>query len=76
MKLDDQLKSKDWSIDTGSTACVVLITNSKIYCANAGDSRAVLGQSTGKAIALSEDHKPDVTSEQERIEKSKHFVED
>jgi len=42
MNLDEEIKSKDFSMDTGSTSCVVIITDSKIICANAGDSRAVL----------------------------------
>lgn len=29
---------------SGTTASVVLITPNKIYCANAGDSRAILGR--------------------------------
>ena len=45
-------------MDTGTTSCVVLITPTEIYCANAGDSRAVLCNED-KAYPLSEDHKPD-----------------
>lgn len=60
---------------TGTTACVVLVTNESIYCANSGDSRAVLC-SKGNAIALSFDHKPSNDDEMKRIEKSGHFVED
>ena len=41
----------------GATACVVLITKSDIYCANAGDSRCVLSKKT-KSKDLSVDHKP------------------
>ena len=44
MNLDEGIKSKDFAMDTGSTSCVVLITDNKIICANAGDSRAVLAQ--------------------------------
>jgi len=43
---------------TGCTANVVLMTDKKIYCANAGDSRGVLCRQ-GKAIELSYDHKPE-----------------
>ena len=42
LNLDATLKSEDYSTDTGSTSVVVLITPEKIFCANAGDSRAVL----------------------------------
>lgn len=37
--------------------------------ANAGDSRSVLCRS-GKAVALSEDHKPEMPKEEERIKKA------
>lgn len=75
MKLDDNLKSEDFAVDTGSTSCVVLVTKNRIYCANAGDSRAVL-YSGGKIFELSHDHKPDNQQEQDRIEKAGHMVED
>ena len=41
----------------------------KIYVANAGDSRAVMGKG-GKAVPLSFDHKPENPTEIERIEKA------
>ena len=47
----------------GSAANVVLITKTEIYCANAGDCRAVLGKKNGRTVNLSEDHKPDTPSE-------------
>jgi serine/threonine protein phosphatase PrpC len=53
----------------GSTACVVLIGDHHIWCANAGDSRAVLA-SGGRAIPLSRDHKPELAHERQRIEGS------
>ena len=74
-EMDELVKKEDYAEMTGTTACVILITNEKIYCANAGDSRAVLC-SNDKAIALSDDHKPHNSQEQDRIEKSDHFVED
>ena len=37
-----------------------------LYVANAGDSRAILCRK-GKALALSEDHKPNNAEEMERI---------
>ena len=42
---------------TGCTANVVLITPDKYIVANAGDSRSSLCRK-GKALDLSEDHKP------------------
>ena len=58
MALDAKVSNEDYASDTGSTSCVILITENKIYCANAGDSRGVLCNNK-KAVALSEDHKPD-----------------
>ena len=55
----------------GCTANVIYIDkkNAKIFVANAGDSRCVLGIS-GKAKEMSVDHKPDCQVEIDRIEKS------
>ena len=58
---------------TGCTACVVAIHEGKIYCANAGDSRAVLCKK-GVAFPLSIDHKPDLSTELSRIEKAGGWV--
>ena len=62
----------------GCTATVVLISKDHIYCANAGDSRTVLGRTNGPKMCepLSEDHKPENTDERARIEKAGGFVED
>jgi serine/threonine protein phosphatase PrpC len=40
--LDAEIKEKDYGADTGATACIVLVTDDEIVCANAGDSRGVL----------------------------------
>ena len=45
----------------------MLLTQSEIYCANAGDSRAILGQGIS-TFDLSDDHKPDNEDELIRIE--------
>ncbi|CAK7225863.1 Protein phosphatase 2C 2 [Sporothrix bragantina] len=58
---------------SGCTACVGLITDDKIYCANAGDSRAVLGVK-GRAKPLSFDHKPQNDGEKARITAAGGFV--
>lgn len=62
----------------GCTAVVVLMSDSHIICANAGDSRAVLGRSTGNQMCfpLSDDHKPDNAPEKARIEAAGGFVEE
>ena len=51
---------------TGCTANVALITEKKIYVANAGDSRSVLCRG-GNTLPLSEDHKPESPNEEKRI---------
>ncbi|KAF0891837.1 hypothetical protein E2562_011015 [Oryza meyeriana var. granulata] len=53
-------------LQEGCTACVVLIRNNQIIVGNAGDARCVLSRN-GQAIALSNDHKPNVPAESERI---------
>jgi protein phosphatase 2C family protein 2/3 len=55
---------------SGSCANVVLIIKDTCYVANVGDSRAVLSCEKGlKLHELSQDHKPNLPSERERIEK-------
>lgn len=51
----------------GCTAVCVLLTEDLLVCANAGDSRAVICRE-GKALALSNDHKPNDPAERSRIE--------
>lgn len=63
--------------NSGTTACVVLLTPDWIVCANAGDSRSVLSQKTDSvetAIALSFDHKPDDLAEEQRIRAAGGYV--
>lgn len=73
--LDAKVKEKDYGMDTGCTANVVLVTKDQIICSNIGDSRAVLF-SNDRVLPLSEDHKPDNNIETLRINKSDHFVSD
>jgi protein phosphatase 2C family protein 2/3 len=47
---------------------VILIIDDMCYCANTGDSRAVLSANGGKTVySLSEDHKPTEENEMDRI---------
>lgn len=60
---------------SGSTLVTVFIHENKVYCANVGDSRAVIGKqkpnSTGfKAHPISTDHNPSLERERLRIVKS------
>jgi protein phosphatase 1G len=57
----------------GSTAVVCCVRPDAYVVANAGDSRAVLCR-RGRAIDLSEDHKPNVPSERSRIQKAGGFI--
>jgi len=65
---------------SGSTVCTVLFNGTKVYCANAGDSRAIkvaihpveagsLGRKKPaiEATALNRDHKPELKDEADRI---------
>jgi len=56
------------SVLIGCTAvsCVIDYEKKAIFCANAGDSRCVISD-RGKAWRLSEDHKPQLESEEKRI---------
>lgn len=54
----------------GCTANVVFIKDGKIYIANAGDSRAIAIMSNGVVEELSVDHKPENTTESDRIAKA------
>mmetsp|Transcript_58915 Transcript_58915/g.184912 ORF Transcript_58915/g.184912 Transcript_58915/m.184912 type:complete len:333 (+) Transcript_58915:89-1087(+) len=58
----------------GCTACVCCVTEDQLVVANAGDSRAVLCRG-GRAVALSEDHKPNDAREKRRIEAAGGYVE-
>ena len=54
---------------SGSCAIAVLIVGETCYIANVGDSRAVLSSDGGRIVeALSRDHKPCDSLEQDRIQ--------
>ena len=70
-------ESNEISKRTGCTACVMGVDESKkkLYFANAGDSRVVMCKK-GVAYAQSEDHKPDMKSEKDRILNAEGWVTD
>ena len=61
--------------DDGTTALVAVVDkkSNKVHVANAGDSRAILIRG-GKAIGLSNDHKPALAAEKKRIEAASFSV--
>ncbi|ESR35384.1 putative protein phosphatase 2C 76 [Citrus sinensis] len=58
---------RDTYRDDGSTASTAILVGNHLYVANVGDSRTVISKA-GKAIPLSEDHKPNRCDERKRIE--------
>lgn len=77
IKIDLALRShqenSNGTDNSGCTSVTAIITPTHIVCANAGDSRCVLG-SGGKTIEMSADHKPYGEIERDRIEKAGGFV--
>eukprot|EP01041_Mallomonas_annulata_P012140 gene12140-25478_t len=71
LELDDQIRIEQYRTQfedrSGSTAVCTIITPRFIICANAGDSRCVLGTHK-KTLGLSLDHKPNNDEEKKRIE--------
>jgi len=78
LKCDAELNQSEIDVRFSGTTMVSVLLNGKVlYCANSGDSRAVLARqvnlrNTGKprqwmAVALSRDHKPDEEDEAARI---------
>jgi len=69
---NDSVSFKSWNASpdtTGCTAVMVCVRGDSIVVANAGDSRAVLCR-RGKAINMSDDHKPNLPGETARIHRA------
>jgi serine/threonine protein phosphatase PrpC len=77
INVDEKMRGHQENIAThdtsGCTSVTAVITPNYIICANAGDSRCVLG-TEGTARALSDDHKPYSEIERKRIETAGGFV--
>lgn len=67
---DEQVKEQM----AGTTAICCLIRDNKLYCANAGDSRAIACRK-GALVTLSSDHKPNNPEEMDRIYNAGGWVE-
>lgn len=71
----EMLHNESWGEQmAGSTAVVVLVKDNVLYCANAGDSRAI-ACINGKLEILSMDHKPNNENESKRIIEGGGWVE-
>ena len=81
VKNSEESLKKEEDIDSqnsGSTLCMVIQIYKKLICVNVGDSRAILSLSEilrDEIQKLSEDHKPYLKKEQERIKKCGGYVE-
>jgi serine/threonine protein phosphatase PrpC len=73
-KTNKKLLSSPINIElSGCTCNVVLVAFGIIYCANVGDSRAILvsnNPTSSKIVQLSTDHKPTIQAEAQRIAQS------
>jgi len=67
LDISEEREIKFLPFQAGCTACLCLITPDNLYCANSGDSRAILVTKSGKIIELSQDHKPDDEGELRRV---------
>eukprot|EP01055_Gregarina_sp_Pseudo9_P005966 Gregarina_sp_Pseudo_9__5965@NODE_972_length_2015_cov_5_782389_g911_i0_p1_GENE_NODE_972_length_2015_cov_5_782389_g911_i0NODE_972_length_2015_cov_5_782389_g911_i0_p1_ORF_typecomplete_len641_score103_70PP2C/PF00481_21/3_6e09PP2C/PF00481_21/3e54PP2C_2/PF13672_6/6_4PP2C_2/PF13672_6/1_3e13SpoIIE/PF07228_12/1_8e07DUF1258/PF06869_12/0_26_NODE_972_length_2015_cov_5_782389_g911_i01061923 len=68
------LRATNPAMFSGCTAICALLVDNTLYIANAGDSRAVLCRA-GRAETLSQDHKPTLPDERQRIYAAGGYVE-
>ncbi|KAH9578870.1 PPM-type phosphatase domain [Trypanosoma melophagium] len=71
--IDKHLYANYGNEKSGCTAVVLFVKEDELYCGNAGDSRSILCRD-GEPVALSNDHKPFLPSEQSRIERAGGYV--
>jgi protein phosphatase 1L len=73
LRLFNDSLPKEISMDAGTTAVLVLRRNKTYWIANVGDSRIIMN-SNDTAISISEDHKPDLERERDRITNLGGFI--
>lgn len=73
IKGDSSLHKMHPSDSSGCTGNSLLVVGNSLFCANCGDSRAVLCRE-GKAVPLSNDHKPTNPEEEQRIKRASMCV--
>ena len=67
-KIDENLKKEKPDLEnSGSTTLIIIYIKQKIICLNVGDSRSIYITKNNKPIQISEDHKPNLKKERERI---------
>ena len=71
--MDQELRVSDFTEGSGCTCVCAIITPTHIVCANVGDSRCVIA-SNNQTISMTEDHKPSLPEERNRIEAANGFV--
>ncbi|XP_051984905.1 protein phosphatase 1L-like [Xyrauchen texanus] len=60
--------------EAGTTCLLALLSDRELTVANVGDSRGVLCDKDGNAVALSHDHKPYQLKERKRIKRAGGFI--
>ena len=75
LDIDSTLRNNPEHEEGGCTAVSVLLINKQLYCAGAGDARAIIMRHDGTVEALSDDHKPTRASEIERVKAAGGTVE-
>jgi|EP00669_Euglena_mutabilis_P011691 protein phosphatase len=79
LQIDDEYRRNGGS--AGSTACYCIVTATEneeflVQVVNVGDSRLIVGRNGGaECVPMTQDHKPTVKGERQRIERAGGFVE-
>ncbi|PAA67363.1 hypothetical protein BOX15_Mlig032573g1, partial [Macrostomum lignano] len=75
LALDEEMQNCKETRDelAGSTALAIILREGRVWCASAGDSRAVMSV-CGLAVELSRDHKPSNETEKARIQAAGGWV--